>query len=294
MNFWQGMLSYAAEEIEAVDISDVTPAEALSWISQLGPFLINLGKKVLAVVIFVFVARKLIAWLKKIMEKSFSRSELDEGVSKFLLSLTNISLNVLMVIVAVNILGIATGSITAILGSLGVTLGLALQGSLSNLFGGILILIMKPFKIGDYIIAGTDEGTVEGIDIFYTKLLTIDNRKIVIPNGGLSNQSIVNATNEEVRRLDIKIPIDYSENVGKVKDILWGLLKEETMVLKTPEPLVVVSDLGASAIIMEIRAWTKTGDYWPLRWKLLEGIKEEFDNNGVSIQVNQLEVTVKQ
>lgn len=294
MNFLKGLINFTAENAEAIDVSDVTAEEALNWISQLGPFVIELGKKLLAVIIFWLIARKFISWLKKILEKSFSRSELDEGVAKFLLSLTNISLNVLVVIVAVNMLGIATGSITAILGSLGVTLGLALQGSLSNLFGGVLILIMRPFKIGDYIIAGTDEGTVEGIDIFYTRLLTIDNRKIVIPNGGLSNQSIVNATNEEVRRLDIQIPIDYSENIGKVKDILWGLIKDDDMVLKTPEPLVVVSDLGAAAIIMEIRAWTKTDDYWPLKWKLLEEIKDEFDRNGIVIQVNQVEVKLKQ
>ena len=219
---------------------------------------------------------------------------MDEGVSKFLLSLTNISLNVVTIIVAVNMFGIATGSITAILGSLGVTLGLALQGSLSNLFGGILILIMKPFKMGDYIIAGTDEGTVEGIDVFYTKLLTIDNRKIVIPNGNLSNQSIVNATNEEVRRLDIKIPINYSENIGRVKDILWNIVKDEEMVLKEPEALVVVGELGTSAIVMEIRTWTKTEDFWPLKWKLQARVKEEFDKHHIEIQVNQLEVKLKQ
>ncbi len=296
MNLFSKVLQFAASEevIEVIDVTEITPEEAIGWLEELIPFLISLGKKLLIVLVFLFVARKLIGWLKRVLEKTFSRSELDEGVSKFLLSLTNISLNVLMVIIAVNMLGIATGSITAILGSLGVTLGLALQGSLSNLFGGVLILIMKPFKIGDYIVAGTDEGTVEGIDIFYTKLLTVDNRKIVIPNGGLSNQSIVNATNEEVRRLDIKVPIEYSENVGKVKDILWQIVNAQTMILQTPEPIVVVSDLGDSAIIMEVRAWTKTEDYWSLKWKMLEEIKEEFDKENVVIPFNQLEVRLKQ
>ena len=284
----------SGEAIEVMDVTDITPQKAIGWLEELIPFLIGFGKKILAVLVFVFIARKLIVWLKKILEKTFARSEVDEGVSKFLLSLTNISLNVVTIIVAVNMFGIATGSITAILGSLGVTLGLALQGSLSNLFGGILILIMKPFKMGDYIIAGTDEGTVEGIDVFYTKLLTIDNRKIVIPNGNLSNQSIVNATNEEVRRLDIKIPINYSENIGRVKDILWNIVKDEEMVLKEPEALVVVGELGTSAIVMEIRTWTKTEDFWPLKWKLQERVKEEFDKHHIEIQVNQLEVKLKQ
>ena len=297
MNLFDKVIRFtesSGEAMEVMDVMDITPQEAIGWLEELIPFLIGFGKKILAVLVFVFIARKLIVWLKKVLEKTFARSEVDEGVSKFLLSLTNISLNVVTVIVAVNMFGIATGSITAILGSLGVTLGLALQGSLSNLFGGILILIMKPFKMGDYIIAGTDEGTVEGIDVFYTKLLTIDNRKIVIPNGNLASQSIVNATNEEVRRLDIKIPINYSENIGRVKDILWNIVKEEEMVLKEPEALVVVGELGTSAIVMEIRTWTKTEDFWPLKWKLQERIKEEFDKHHIEIQVNQLEVILKQ
>ena len=297
MNLFDKIIKFTAsseEAMEVMGVMDITPQQAIGWLEELIPFLLGFGKKILAVLVFVFIARKLIVWLKKVLEKTFARSEVDEGVSKFLLSLTNISLNVVTVIVAVNMFGIATGSITAILGSLGVTLGLALQGSLSNLFGGILILIMKPFKMGDYIIAGTDEGTVEGIDVFYTKLLTIDNRKIVIPNGNLASQSIVNATNEEVRRLDIKIPINYSENIGRVKDILWNIVKEEEMVLKEPEALVVVGELGTSAIVMEIRTWTKTEDFWPLKWKLQERIKEEFDKHHIEIQVNQLEVILKQ
>ena len=297
MNLFDKIIKFTAsseEAMEVMGVMDITPQQAIGWLEELIPFLFGFGKKILAVLVFVFIARKLIVWLKKVLEKTFARSEVDEGVSKFLLSLTNISLNVVTVIVAVNMFGIATGSITAILGSLGVTLGLALQGSLSNLFGGILILIMKPFKMGDYIIAGTDEGTVEGIDVFYTKLLTIDNRKIVIPNGNLASQSIVNATNEEVRRLDIKIPINYSENIGRVKDILWNIVKDEEMVLKEPEALVVVGELGTSAIVMEIRTWTKTEDFWPLKWKLQERIKEEFDKHHIEIQVNQLEVILKQ
>lgn len=287
------LLQFAAE-LEVIDITEVTPQEAVNWLNELIPYLFDLGKKLLIVLVFLFIARRVIAWIKKVLEKSFTRSNLDTGVSKFLLSLTNISLNVFMVIIAINLLGIATGSITALLGSIGVTLGLALQGGLSNLFGGVLILIMQPFKIGDYIIAGGDEGVVEEVGIFYTKLLTADNRKVVVPNGGLSNQSIVNVTNEEARRLDIKVPIEYSESVSKVKGILWNLIRDEEMILKTPEPVVVVGDFADSAVIMEIRAWTNTDNYWTLKWKLLEEIKEEFDKQGIVIPFNQLEVTLKQ
>ncbi len=296
MNCFKGIIKFTTETLEVMeqmDVTDVTPQKAINWLEQLVPILIDFGKKLIAVIIFILIAKKVISWLKKVLEKSLSHTNLDEGVSKFLLSLTNISLNALLVIIAINMMGIATGSITAILGSIGVTLGLALQGSLSNLFGGVLILIMQPFKIGDYIIAGSDEGTVTDIDIFYTKLLTVDNRKVVVPNGGLSNQSIVNVTNEEARRLDLKIPIEYSENISKVKGILWGLIKDEAMIIKEPEPVVVVSDFVDSAVIMEIRAWTKTDDYWTLKWKLLEQIKEQFDANNIVIPFNQLEVTIK-
>lgn len=293
MNSLSRMLQFVAET-EVIDITEVTPQEAVNWLNKLIPYLLELGKKLLIVLFFLFIAKRVIKWVKRVLEKSFTRSNLDTGVSKFLLSLTNISLNVFMVIIAINLLGIATGSITALLGSIGVTLGLALQGSLSNLFGGVLILIMQPFKLGDYIIAGGDEGVVEEVGIFYTKLLTADNRKVVVPNGGLSNQSIVNVTNEEARRLDIKVPIEYSESVSKVKGILWNLIKDEEMVLKMPEPVVVVGDFGDSAVIMEIRVWTSTDDYWSLKWKLLEGIKEEFDKQGIVIPFNQLEVTLKQ
>lgn len=281
------------EAIENIGVTNVTPEKAINWIEQLVPIAIDFGRKLIAVIIFVLIARKVISGIKKGLEKSLSHTNLDEGVSKFLISLANISMNVLMVVIAVNMMGIATGSITAILGSVGVTLGLALQGGLSNLFGGVLILIMQPFKIGDYIIVGGNEGTVTDIDIFYTKLLTVDNRKVVLPNGGLSNQTITNVTNEEARRLDLKIPIEYSENVSKVKEILWKLIKDEPMVIKEPEPVVAVGDFAASAVIIEIRVWTQTDNYAALKWKLLENIKEEFDAQNIVIPFNQLEVTLK-
>lgn len=293
----QNRIKFAAETIEEVieniDVTEITPEKAINWVEQLVPIAIDFGKKLIAVIIFILIARKIIVGIKKGLEKSLSHTNLDEGVSKFLLSVASISMNVLMVVIAVNMMGIATGSITAILGSIGVTLGLALQGGLSNLFGGVLILIMQPFRIGDYIIAGANEGKVTDIDIFYTKLLTGDNRKVVVPNGSLSNQTIMNVTNEEVRRLDLKIPIEYSQNVSKVKEILWKILNNEEMVIKEMEPVVAVGDFMDSSVIMEVRVWTKTDNYWALKWKLLEQIKEDFDANNIVIPFNQLEVTLK-
>lgn len=273
--------------------NEITTKEAITWIEKLIPALITLGKNLVFALIFIVIARRLIRWLKKILDRSFKRSSLDEGVSKFLLSLISVSLNILMVIVAINIIGIATGSLVALLGSAGLTLGLALQGSLQNFAGGVLILIMKPFRIGDYIIAGADEGTVTGIDIFYTKLLTIDNRKIVIPNGGLSNQSIINVTNEENRRLDLSIPIEYSANIKQVKELLFAIIMQYDSVLKEQPIDVFVSEFADSAILIGIRMWTKKEDYWQLKWALLEEIKERFDENHISIPFNQLDVTIR-
>lgn len=272
---------------------EITTKEAITWLEKLIPSLISLGKKLAIAIVFIIICRRLIHWLKKLLERSFKRSNLDEGVAKFLLSLISVSLNILMAIIAVNIIGIATGSLVALLGSAGLTVGLALQGSLQNFSGGVLILIMKPFRIGDYIIAGTDEGTVTGIDIFYTKLLTIDNKKVVIPNGGLSNQSIINVTNEENRRLDLIIPIEYSEEIKRVKEILLSIILQHESVLKEEPIDVFVNDFADSSILIGVRAWTKKEDYWPLKWALLEEIKDEFDKNNISIPFNQLDVRIK-
>lgn len=274
-------------------VDELTTKEAITWLEKLIPTLISLGKKLAIAILFIVICKRLIHWLKKMLERSFKRSNLDEGVAKFLLSLISVTLNILMVIVAVNIIGVATGSLVALLGSAGLTVGLALQGSLQNFSGGVLILIMKPFRIGDYIIAGADEGTVTGIDIFYTKLLTIDNKKIVIPNGGLSNQSIINVTNEENRRLDLVIPIEYSEEIKRVKELLYSIIQRHESVLKEEPIDIFVSEFADSSILIGVRVWTRKDDFWPLKWALLEEIKEQFDKNKISIPFNQLDVRIK-
>lgn len=274
-------------------VDELTTKEAITWLEKLIPTLISLGKKLAIAILFIVICKRLIHWLKKMLERSFKRSNLDEGVAKFLLSLISVTLNILMVIVAVNIIGVATGSLVALLGSAGLTVGLALQGSLQNFSGGVLILIMKPFRIGDYIIAGADEGTVTGIDIFYTKLLTIDNKKIVIPNGGLSNQSIINVTNEENRRLDLVIPIEYSEEIKRVKELLYSIIQRHESVLKEEPIDIFVSEFADSSVLIGVRVWTRKDDFWPLKWALLEEIKEQFDKNKISIPFNQLDVRIK-
>ena len=181
----------------------------------------------------------------------------------------------------------------AVLGSAGLTLGLALQGSLSNFAGGVLILLFKPFKVGDYIIQGDLEGTVSEIQMIYTNLLTADNRIVVIPNGILANSSLTNVTHQKKRRVDVYVGISYDADIKKAKDVLTELLHAETAMLKEEGMSVFVDALEDSSVRLGCRFWVETGDYWDAKWRLNEQIKEAFDANQIEIPYNQLTVSVK-
>ncbi len=267
--------------------------EVAEWIVNFKESAIQFGIRLVIALVFVIVGRKMIKWIKKLINRSFDRANMDQGVHKFLISLIGISLNVVMIVVAVRILGVESSSLAAIIGSAGLTVGLALQGSLSNFAGGVLILIMKPFRMGDYIISNGMEGTVTSIDIFYTRLLTVDNQKVVIPNGGLSNSSIVNVTNEEVRRLDLVVPVSYDSDIKKVKHILSQLIENEELVLKEEPITIYVEGFKESSIAIGIRMWTNKENYWNLKWNLLEKIKETFDDEKISIPMKQLDINIK-
>lgn len=252
---------------------------------------------IIALVIF-FVVKKIVNVFLRFLYNVLEKTSLDEGVNRFLISLLRTIIYVLIILSLAQFVGIEaatiTASVTAVIASAGLTIGLALQGSLQNFAGGVLILLLKPFKLGDYIIAQGYEGTVETIDIFYTKLLTIDNQTVVLPNGGLSNTNITNVTREEIRRLDLAIGIEYSENVARVKNILLGIIDSKEKVLKDRDVNVFVSDFLDSSVNIGARMWCKTEDYWTLKWDMLESIKNEFDAAGIVIPFNQLDVNVKQ
>lgn len=267
--------------------------QAAAWLQNIKDSAIDLGIRLVLALVFYLIGRKLIKWIKKLLNRSFERSNMDEGVHKFLISMISISLNILLIVVAITIMGVETSSLAAVIGSAGLTLGLALQGSLSNFAGGVLILIMKPFRIGDYIVANGLEGTVTSIDIFYTRLLTVDNQKVVIPNGGLSNSSIVNVTNEEVRRLDLSIPVSYDADIKKVKAVLSELAARQDKILKDEPVTIYVDAFMDSSINIGIRVWTLKENYWHLKWDMLEQIKEAFDAHHISIPFNQLDVMIK-
>ena len=253
----------------------------------------TVGTIVWALIVWV-IGKKILKALLKVLGKALDRSRLDEGVTKFMLSLSRFAGNVVLVIMIIDILGFDTTSFIAVLGSAGIALGMSLQGSLANVAGGILILLFKPFAVGDYIVAGGYEGNVTTIDLLYTKLITIDNKMVTIPNGTLSNSSIVNVASQPQRRLDIQIGIGYSSDLKLAKRLLFDAMNKQAGVLTDKDIMVVVKSLDDSCVTLETRCWVMTSDYWNVRFALLEGYKETFDDNGIEIPFNQMDVHIVQ
>lgn len=253
----------------------------------------TVGTIVWALIVWV-IGKKILKALLKVLGKALDRSRLDEGVTKFMLSLSRFAGNVVLVIMIIDILGFDTTSFIAVLGSAGIALGMSLQGSLANVAGGILILLFKPFAVGDYIVAGGYEGNVTTIDLLYTKLITIDNKMVTIPNGTLSNSSIVNVASQPQRRLDIQIGIGYSSDLKLAKRLLLDAMNKQAGVLTDKDIMVVVKSLDDSCVTLETRCWVMTSDYWNVRFALLEDYKEAFDDNGIEIPFNQMDVHIVQ
>lgn len=251
-------------------------------------------KVVIAILVFV-TGRKLINWVLKLMKASLDRASVDKGVIQFVGSLTKVVLYVLLIFNIATSFGVKESSVAALLGTAGVTIGLALQGGLANIAGGMMLLLFKPFQVGDYIIIGGQvgcEGTVYKIEICYTTLLSIDNKHVVIPNGTLSNSIITNVTARDLRKLEIKVGISYNSDIRKAKEILESILHDDVDTKDDKDMVVFVDELGSSAVIMGFRVWVPTDSYWPARWRINERIKEEFDAQGIEIPYNQLQVHI--
>ena len=260
------------------------------------PAIVGFGLKVVLAIIVFFVGRKLIRWAVKLMKRSMERARLDEGVVQFACSAGKAVLYTMLIFNIAVSLGVTESSVAALLGTAGVAIGLALQGGLSNLAGGVLLLVFKPFVVGDYIIQNQQngcEGTVARIEMCYTTLLSIDNKKIVVPNGTLSNSTIINVTAKETRKLEIKVGISYESNIQKAKEILEKILLEDPDTQGDRSEMVVfVDQLADSAVIMGLRVWVPTDSYWSVKWRLNQKIKEEFDAQGIVIPYNQMDIYV--
>lgn len=254
------------------------------------------GQVLIALLILV-VGLKLISWVVKKIKASMEKTgKLEAGVISFLSSLIKYALYFVLVMIILGQFGVTTSSVVAVLGSAGVAIGLALQGSLANFAGGVLILLLKPFVVGDYIVehGSGREGTVSEISIFYTKLVTPDNRVIMIPNGTLSNSSITNNTKLEKRRLDMVVGVSYDADLALVKQVLSDIIEKEELVLKEEAKDVYVNELADSSVNMGISVWVKTSNYMGAKRKITENIKLTFDEKGISIPFPQTDVHISQ
>lgn len=252
---------------------------------------LHLGIRVLLAMLAFIIGVQLIKLIRKIVKKSMTRAGAETGAVQFVDSFIKAALYVLLVLMIASSFGVDAASIVAVLGSAGVAIGLAVQGSLSNLAGGVLILLLKPFRVGDYIQESTTgyEGTVTEIQIFYTKLLTPDNKAVILPNGQLANNSIVNASQKD-RRMDIVVGVSYKADLKRAKEVLETVLREDEAVLKDKDVLVFVSELGSSSVNLGVRCWFRREDFWTGKWRVTENCKLALDAAGIEIPFNQLDV----
>jgi small conductance mechanosensitive channel len=246
-------------------------------------------KAVMAIVIFV-IGRVVARVLRNSLRSALLRGKVEATLVSFTANLVYALLMVMVIIAALNQLGIQTTSFIAILGAAGLAVGLALQGSLANFAAGVMMMIFKPFKVGDFIEAAGTMGTVEEIELFTTKMLTPDNKLIIVPNNQITNGNITNFSAKETRRVDLVVGVSYSDDLNKVKAVLNDILSGDERILVEPEPTIAVLQLGESSIDFAVRPWVKSGDYWPTFFNLNKSIKERFDAEGISIPFPQRDI----
>lgn len=251
------------------------------------------GVKIIIALLLLFISFKIINGLSKRFTKRSEERGVDKTISRTLIYIFKLGMKIIVVICLIGYVGIETSGITALVASLGVCVGLAVNGALSNLAGGVMIIITRPFKIDDYIEALGQSGTVEEIRITQTKLRTPDNKVVYIPNGTLCSAEIINYSEKEVRRLDNTFSIAYNCDFEKAKEIITKICLDHELVLKDPVPFVRVSKHGSSSIDIVSRVWTKSADYWAVNYDLLEKVKTEFDANGIEIPFEQVDVNIK-
>ena len=276
-----------------LEVQDISLLE--NYLRGLVPSLISFALSVIGAVLVYMIGVRVIRWIRRLFKKMLARHNVDEGVCQFLDAIVKVAGYFILILMILGFFGVTTASVVAVLGSAGLTLGLALQGSLSNFAGGVLILLLKPFVVGDYIIeeSGKKEGTVQEISIFYTTLLTADNHIVTIPNGTLANNSITNLTKSGIRRLSIKVGISYDSDIRVAKKVLQQVAEQSTHRLQSEEPVVLVNDLADSSVNLIVRVWTDPEEYWPERWELTEQIKLALDAAGIEIAFPQLDVHVR-
>ncbi len=284
------IITESLENLQKVDKNVIQ-----KYLEDLVPDLLNFAVQVLLAVLLYLIGKRIISFLRKFLRRSLERRNVDIGVRQFLDSVSKYSLYAILWLMILTLFGITTASVIALLGSAGLTLGLALQGSLANFAGGVLILLLRPFHVDDYIISGETghEGTVKEITTFYTRIQTADNQTVMIPNGKLADGAIVNVTGQQTRRVDIVVGIAYSADLKLAKRLLWEIAERETRRISEEPVNVFVANLADSSVELGCRFWVRSEDYWQTKWDTLEAVKMAFDEHGVEIPFPQVDVHVK-
>lgn len=270
--------------------AEVMLKKTIDYLSGHLPGFAELIVKIVICALIYVIGKKLIAKLVRVVRAMLDKSHVSPGAATFVVSMLKIILYLTLILGIAMQFGLKESSVAALVASGGVAIGLALQGGLSNLAGGFLILLFQPFQIGDYILTQGQEGTVQKIEILYTTLHTIDNRKVIVPNGNLANNVIVNVTAADRRKLEITVGISYEDSIQTAKAVLQRLLTEHPLVLHDQEAQVFVAELGESSVVLGVRCWVKTDQYFPVLWQLNEQIKEAFDEAGIHIPYPQMDV----
>ena len=250
------------------------------------------GLKILAAIFIFVIGRWVAKMIKKLLGRVMTKSGVDATIIPFVLDLSYVALLIMVVIASLGALGIQTTSLIAVLGAAGLAVGLALQGSLSNFAAGVLIIIFRPIRVGDYFEGAGTAGTVEQIQIFSTTAKTPDNKVIVIPNGKLLADNIINYSMKDIRRVDLVIGVGYGDSIDTVKDVLADVLAKDSRILQDPAPTIGLIELADSSVNFAVRPWVKTSDYWPVYFDFLETIKKRFDTEGISIPFPQQDIHV--
>lgn len=256
--------------------------------------IIKWGLKVLAALLIYAIGAWLIRRVKKMLNRIFTKRKVEPSLNTFITSFVNISLTVLLFVVVVTLLGVPSSTFAALLAAGGLAVGMALSGTLQNFAGGVMLLLFKPFKVGDYVEIGGYGGTVDAINITTTRIHTVDNKVVYLPNGSVANNNILNSTASDIRRVDWSISISYGDDVDKAMALLIQYLENDPRVLKTPEaPFAALSQLGDSAIVLTARAWSKGSDYWSLYYDINKLVYTDFPKQGLSFPYPQLDVHVR-
>ena len=277
-------------DVASIDASDLTPGALENFLRSLAPSLQELAFNLVAALIIFLVGRKLIKLLLKLLDKFLGHTSVDAGVSSFLMSASRVLLYIFLFFMIVGQLGVNTASIVTVLGAAGLAISMSLQGSLSNVAGGILILLMKPFRVGDYVMTSFGDGTVQAIGLVYTTITTVDNRVLTIPNGTLANSAVTDASMMPERRLDISVGISYDSDIRRAKEIMEEVYRSCPAVIADKGINVHVSSLGDSAVVIEAFGWVPGSEFLSSKWYVTEEIKLRFDEGGIKIPYPQMDV----